>query len=62
MGSCLKAANNIAQLVIDSRGNDPKNVEAGRKAAGNTVLEMCKDLLGKTNLKSDDFRYIDEID
>ena len=57
----VKAVNNMVQLVIDSKGNDP-NVEVGRRAVGNIVLEMRKDLLGKTDLKSDDFRYIDVID
>ena len=57
----VKAVNNMVQLVIDSKGNDP-NAEVGRKAVGNIVLEMRKDLLGKTDLKSDDFRYIDVID
>ena len=57
----VKAVNNMVQLVIDSKGNDP-NVEVGRRAVGDIVLEMRKDLLGKTDLKSDDFRYIDVID
>ena len=57
----VKAVNNMVRLVIDSKGNDP-NAEAGRRAVGNIVLEMRKDLLGKTDLKSDDFRYIDVID
>lgn len=57
----VKAVNNMVQLVIDSKGNDP-NVEVGRRAVGNIVLEMRKDLLGKTDLKSDDFRYTDVID
>lgn len=57
----VKAINSMVQMVIDSKGKDP-NSERGKKAVGNIVLEMRKDLLGKTNLKQNDFRYTDVID
>ncbi len=56
----VKATNEMVQLVIDSRGKEPDQ-EKGKKAIGNIVLEMRKDLLGKTELTSDDFRYTDVI-
>lgn len=52
------AINNLVQLVIDSEGKEP-NPQEGRKAVGNIVLAMRKDLLGKTNLTHLDFRYTD---
>jgi len=52
------AINNLVQLVIDLKGKDP-NPEEGRKAIGDIVLAMRKDLLGKTNLTFKDFRYTD---
>ncbi len=57
----VKAINEMVQLVIDSRGKKPEP-EKGRKAVGNIVLEMRKDLLGKIKLTSENFRYIDVID
>ena len=57
----VKAINSMVQLVIDSRGNAP-DPEKGRKAIGNIVLKMRKDLLGKTELTTDDFRYTDVIE
>ena len=52
----VTAINNMVVLVIKSQGNEP-NAEEGRKAVGNIVLAMRKDLLGKTNLSYNDFRY-----
>ena len=52
------AINNMVQLVIDTEGKEP-NPQEGRKAVGNIVLAMRKDLLGKTNLTFKDFRYTD---
>ena len=52
----VKAINNMVLLVIESEGRDP-DPEAGRKAIGNIVLAMRKDLLGKTSLSYMDFRY-----
>ncbi len=57
----VKAINEMVQIVIDSRGKNPEQ-EEGKKAVGNIVLEMRKDLSGKTNLKSEDFRYTDVIE
>lgn len=57
----VKAINEMVQLVIDSRGKEP-DPEKGKKAVGNIVLEMRKDLLGKTELTTNDFRYTDVIE
>ena len=57
----VKAINEMVQLVIDSRGKEP-DAEKGKKAVGNIVLEMRKDLLGKTELTADNFRYTDVIE
>jgi hypothetical protein len=56
----VTALNNLVDLVIKSQGKDP-NAEEGRKAVGNIVLAMRKDLLGKTTLSYKDFRYTDVI-
>jgi hypothetical protein len=52
----IQATNRMIQLVIDSQGKDP-NQDEGRKAVGEIVLAMRKDLLGKTKLSHRDFRY-----
>jgi len=57
----VKAINEMVQLVISAKGKEPEQ-EKGKKAVGNIVLEMRKDLSGKTNLKSEDFRYTDVIE
>lgn len=57
----IKAVNEMVQIVINARGKEPEQ-EKGKRAVGNIVLEMRKDLLGKTNLKSEDFRYTDVIE
>ncbi len=57
----VRAINEMVQLVIDSRGKEP-DPEKGKKAVGNIVLEMRKDLLGKTKLTTNDFRYTDVIE
>jgi hypothetical protein len=54
------AINNLVRLVIDVQGKEP-NPEKGRKAIGNIVLAMRKDLLGKTTLSYKDFRYTNVI-
>ena len=56
----VTALNNLVDLVIKSQGKDP-NPEEGRKAVGNIVLAMRKDLLGKTTLSYNDFRYTDVL-
>ena len=57
----VKSINELVELLIKERGMAP-NPQKGRKAVGNIVLQMRKDLLGKTNLKYDDFRYTDVIE
>lgn len=57
----VKAINEMVQLVINAKGKEPEQ-EKGKKVVGNIVLEMRKDLSGKTNLKSEDFRYTDVIE
>ncbi len=56
----IKAINNLTTFIIEeeSKGLNP---EMGRKIIGIIILEMRKDLLGKTNLKYKDFRYVDVI-
>jgi hypothetical protein len=50
------ATNYMIKLVIDAQGKEPDH-EEGRKAVGNIVLAMRKDLLGRTKLGYKDFRY-----
>ncbi len=50
------AINEMVELVKDSYGKAP-NPDVGRKAIGNIVLAMRKDLLGKTNLDYLAFQY-----
>jgi hypothetical protein len=57
----VKAINQMIRLVIISHGKNP-NPEEGRKAIGNIVLAMRKDLLGKTKLDYSDFQYTDIIE
>ena len=57
----VKAINEMVHLVIESRGEKP-NQEAGRKAIGNIVLAIRRDLLGKTKLDFKDFVYTDVIE
>jgi hypothetical protein len=59
--SVVTAINDMIELAISEKGKDPEP-EKGRKVVGNIVLEMRKDLLGKTKLNPKDFRYIDVID
>lgn len=56
-----KAINSMVGLIIDNEGKNPNSIE-GRRAVGNIVLAMRKDLLGKTNLTYTDFSYTDVID
>ena len=56
----VEAINELVKLVIESRGQQP-DPEEGRKAVGNVVLAMRKDLLGKTSLSWSSFRYTDII-
>ena len=54
----IVAINELTKLLKDLKGADPDPSE-GRKVVGNIILQMRKDLLGRTKLKQDDFRYID---
>ncbi|MCK4751939.1 MAG: hypothetical protein KAS75_00730 [Planctomycetes bacterium] len=58
----VKAINKMVQLVVDSRGGNDIDPEKGREAVGNIAVEMRKDLLGKTKLAFNDFRYTDVVD
>lgn len=57
----VKAINKMVQLVIASRGKEP-DPDDGRKAVGNIVIAMRKDLLGTTKLNYYDFQYVDVIE
>ena len=57
----VKAVNRMIRLVIESRGMQT-NPEEGRKAIGEIVIAMRRDLLGKTKLDFHDFRYTDVIE
>ncbi|MEK6734952.1 MAG: hypothetical protein AABY47_00140 [Pseudomonadota bacterium] len=54
----VEAINNLVALVIASRGAAPDPV-AGRKAIGEIVVAMRRDLLKKTALSHSSFRYTD---
>ena len=56
----VESINNLIELLIEEKGNKP-DPEIGRKIIGTIILEMRKDLLGKTNLSYQDFRYTDVI-
>ncbi len=56
----IEAINSMVALVKDSRGQNP-DPEEGRRAIGNIVLAMRKDLYGKSKLTHDDFTYTDVI-
>ena len=54
----VKAINAMIKLVIEARGQMPDK-EKGKKVVGDIVLAMRNDLLGKTKLSAEDFRYIE---
>ena len=54
----VQALNQMVRLVIANRGGMPDR-EAGRKAVGEIVLAMRRDLLRKTDLDYTAFQYID---
>lgn len=56
----VKAINEMIELVKQTKGDNP-NVYDGKKAIGSIVMEMRKDMLGKTNLTYLDFQYTDVI-
>lgn len=51
-----KAIDNFIEFVVSSSPNIP-DAETGRNAVGKIVLEMRKDLLGKTKLTQNNFKY-----
>jgi len=55
-----EAINKMIQLVIESDGKNP-NPEEDRKAVGNIIVAIRKDLLGKTTLDYSSFRYTDVV-
>lgn len=56
----VRAVNDLTNLLIEERGKAP-DPEKERRVVGNIILEMRKDLMGKTNLTYKDFRYTDVI-
>jgi hypothetical protein len=56
----VKAVNDLTNLLIEERGKAP-DPEKGRRVVGNIILEMRKDLIGKTSLTYKDFRYTDVV-
>lgn len=56
----VKSINDLVELLLKERGNTP-DPEKGRQVIGKIVLEMRKDLLGKSKLKENDFRYTDVL-
>ncbi len=56
----VTAINVLVTLVIESRGKDPDS-ETGRRAVGNIVLAMRRDLLGGTSLDYRSFRYTNVV-
>ena len=57
----VQAINALVQLVIANRSAAP-DPEVGRKAVGEIVLAMRRDLLQKTKLSHESFRYTDVIE
>lgn len=57
----VNAINDMVRLIMNTRGKAP-DPKQGKKAVGNIVLEMRKDLLGKTKLSPEDFWYSDVIE
>ncbi len=55
------AINKMVELVIQSK-NTPINHEEGRKAVGNIIVAMRKDLLGNSKLDFSSFRYTDVVE
>jgi hypothetical protein len=56
----VKAVNDLTNLLIEERGKAP-DPEKGRRVVGNIILEMRKDLMGKTSLTYKDFKYTDVL-
>ena len=56
--SVISALNALVALVVEGQGVAP-DPEIGRRAMGNIVLEMRRDLLGRTALDFSAFQYTD---
>jgi hypothetical protein len=56
----VESLNAMVRLVIQSQRSDP-DPEAGRKAVGEIILAMRRDLLHKTDLDYRAFRYTDVL-
>lgn len=56
----VEAINHMVELVIENQGKAP-DPEIGRKAIGNIVVAMRKDLRGGTKLSYKSFRYTDVV-
>jgi hypothetical protein len=56
----VKSLNGMVHLVMESKGSNP-DPHAGRKAIGEIVLAMRRDLLHKTALNYTAFRYTDVL-
>ncbi|MFA4833555.1 MAG: hypothetical protein WC619_01755 [Patescibacteria group bacterium] len=57
----VESVNDLVKLLIEERGKTPDS-KRGRDVVGNIVLQMRKDLLGKTKLENNDFWYTDVIE
>ena len=57
----VQSVNALVSLVIEAKGSLP-DPEAGRRAVGEVVLAMRRDLLRKTHLDYTAFRYTDVYD
>jgi hypothetical protein len=57
----VTSINKLTGMLILERGNKPNKYE-GDKVVGDIILNMRKDLLGKTKLTYKDFHYTDVID
>jgi len=56
----VEAINKMVELVIQSKST-PIDPEEGRKAVGNIIVAMRKDLLGNSKLDFSSFRYTDVV-
>ena len=57
----VESINALMRLVKEARGTPP-DAQAGRKAIGDIVLAMRRDLLRKTRLDYKAFQYTDVLD
>lgn len=57
----VKSINDLVNLLMGVKGQAP-DPQKGHQIVGDIVLNMRKDLIGKTKLQSEDFRYVDIIE